>query len=344
MTPDDAIREAQQGKLRPVYLLCGEEAHLADQVIAALRSATLQGGIAGLNEDSFHAGSISAHEVITTARTLPMLSTRRWILVRDLDKWDSAKSKKSGSGESKNPLDALVDYAAQAATSTVLVLVAPKLDKRRRLYTSAKKDGWLILCETPKRHELPGWILQRVQARGNSIPRASAELLAELQGPELAPLADAIERLCLYAGEGQAITEEHISACVVRLRTASVWELVQAVGRRDIAASLQVLDDVYDPQDRGLPLLGILGWATRQLLRFDAARKQGLSAAEAAKAAGAPPFKARELEEQLRQLSPTGLSRWIESLALADLDLKGGSRRPARSTLEQMLIDLCRAA
>jgi len=341
VSPDEALAEAKAGKLRPIYLVAGEEAHLVDQTVRALRESALSGGIVGLNDDSFHASNANFAEVMAVARTLPMLSSRRWVLVRDMEKWDSAKKDKGDTRSS--PLDALVEYAEHAPSTTVLVLVAGKLDKRKRLYVAAKKDGWLVSCETPARNELPGWIVERVQARGNSIGRGTADLLAELLGPELGPVAEAVERLCLYAGSGQTITEEAVSECVVRLRTASVWQLLDAVGRRDIGSALRMFDDVFDPQDRGLPLIGTFSWAMRQLIKFDAARKRGMNSADAAKAAGAPPFKARDLENQLRGLSAHALPDWLEQVAAADLALKGGSRRPARATLEQMIIDLCRA-
>ena len=216
------------------------------------------------------------------------------------------------------------------------------MDKRRKLYTSAKKDGWLVNCETPSRGELPGWIVEKAKARGNEISRSVADLIAELAGPDLSSVSDALERTCLYVGEGKPVTDEAVSECVVRLRTASVWELVSAVGRRDAGQSLKYLEDVYDPSDRGLRLIGVLAWAARQLIKFDHASRAGMSAGDAAKAAGAPPFKARELQEQLRKMPEGVLGRWIDSLAEADLALKGGSKRPPKAIVEQMVLDLCR--
>jgi DNA polymerase III subunit delta len=343
MSPEEALRRASIGELAPVLLVSGEEGHLVSQVVKATREAALQGGIPGLNDESFEASSAPVEAVLGLARTLPMMAARRFILVRDVERWDEKEQKAAAKGKETKvgALDQLLNYAEAPSPSTVLLLVAPTLDKRRRLYTNAKKQDWLVACETPGRAELPAWIMERVKARGCTISRSVADLVAELAGPGLAPLADAVERLCLYAGEGNAIDEHAVSECVIRLRTASVWELVGAVGRRDLKAALTAFDDVYDPQDRGLPLIGILAWATRQLIRFDAARREGKNPADAAKAAQAPPFKARDLETQVRALSPDALARWLTCLAQADLDLKGGSKREPRAILTQMVFDLC---
>jgi DNA polymerase-3 subunit delta len=153
-----------------------------------------------------------------------------------------------------------------------------------------------------------------------------------------------VERLCLYVGDGNEIEEDSVATCIVRLRAASVWELVGAVGRRDAGAALAALADVYDPQDRGLRLLGVLAWSTRQLLRFDSALRGGASPDQAAIRAGAPPFKARELNQQLKSLPRADLERWPELLARLDLELKGGSRRPAQAVLEAAILKLCRTS
>ena len=56
VTPDQAIADAAIDKLRPVYLVLGEERLLVDRVAAAIRNATNKGGIAGFNEDRYFAG------------------------------------------------------------------------------------------------------------------------------------------------------------------------------------------------------------------------------------------------------------------------------------------------
>jgi DNA polymerase-3 subunit delta len=207
----------------------------------------------------------------------------------------------------------------------------------------AKKNGYLVACDSPTRQALPAWIDQAARDRGKRLAAGVADLLAELLGPELSPIDDALERLSLYVGEATDITEETVAECVAQVKPSTVWELVAAVGRRDIGAALGSLARVYDPQDRGLRLLGVLGWSTRQLLRFSQATAEGLSPPEAAKRAGAPPFKANDLARQVKHLSAAELERWLVTLTRVDLALKGGSRRAPRAVLEEALISLCRA-
>jgi DNA polymerase-3 subunit delta len=341
MTPEQAIREASEQTLRPVYLLVGEEQKLEANVVQALRNAVSKGGIPGLNEDLMQAQEIDVDTALGAARTLPMMAKRRFVLVRGLEAWEA---RESGDGKALAPLDKLAEYAQNPVPTTTLVLVGGALDKRRKLVAAARKDGYLVSCEVLSRADLPAYIERAARERESALAPGIADLIAELSGPELGPVMDALERCCLYAGKGQAVSEEVVSECVVRLRTKTVWELVGAVGRRDSGAALAALAEVYDPQDRGLRLVGLLAWSARQLLRFDSALRDGLSPNDAAVKAGAPPFKARELADQLKRIARADLERWLETLAELDYSLKGGSRRPPQAVLEHAILKLCRSA
>jgi DNA polymerase III subunit delta len=344
LTPDAAIKEAKSGKLRPLYLVVGEEQVLRDEVVAVLRAAALGGGLADFNEDKFTAGEVDIEKVIGAARTAPMMSPRRYVLVRSVERWDSANADATPSDDKKmSALDRLTEYAAAPIDSTCVVITGLKIDGRRKLSAIAKKEGFVVTCDSLGRRELPEWILERCAARGNPIDPTVADLLAEIAGPSLASVSDAVERLALFAGAGNEITEDAVTACVARVRTQDTWAVVGAVGERDLKKALAALADAYDPRDRGLPLLGALAWSIRQLAKFQLAQRAGASMDEAAKRAGVyQPFRARELAQRAKQFQGKELERWLLVLAETDLALKS-SRRPADAILEEMLTRLVRA-
>lgn len=341
MTPEQAVSEAKSGELRPVYLVVGEESFLEAEVLAAIKAAALQGGVPGLNEDRFVAGEVDVERVLSAARTLPMLAKRRLVVVRNLERWEPREGAEEKGASKGAALDRLTEYAKAPSPTTTLVLVGATLDKRRRLVTAARNEGFVVSCEPLARGDLPRFVQKLVRERNCRIAPDIADAIAELAGPELAQVADAVERVCLYAGEGAEVGEAAVAECIVRLRPSTVWELVGAVARRDSGAALAALHQVYDPADRGIRLVGLLAWSTRQLVKFESAVRAGLGPPEAAARAGAPPFKARELAQQIRGLSAAELERWLVRLAVVDADLKGGSKRPPKATLERAILDLC---
>lgn len=348
MTPESAIAEAKSGKLRPVYLVLGEERLLEGRVVAAIREATAAGGVAGFNEDKFTAGESSIGAIIGAARMVPMMAPRRFVLVRGLDRWE----KKEGEGDEPpapskkgkvevSPLDELAEYVKAPPSSTVMVLVASKLHGQRRLVTAAKKGGFVVTCDPLPREALPRWIADAAREKRHPMTSDVADLLAEIAGPELGYVTDALERLSLYVGPGAPITEDAVAAVVTRVRQSSVWELLDAVGRRETAKALAILADVYDPRDRGLKLLGAVAWSVRQLVKLDSALRGGADVREAAQRAGVPSFKVNDAARTVRSLPPATLAAWLRLLAETDLALKS-SRRPEQATLETMLIEMCK--
>lgn len=354
MTPDQALKEATTGALRPVYLVMGEERWLVDRVVSAIREAAAKGGIAGFNEDKFTAGDAPIESVLGAARMLPMMGPRRFVLVRGVERWEKKDDGDDGEGDDErggaggkrgaskqvSPLDALAEYAKAPSPSAVLVLVAAKLHGQRRLVTSAKKGDFLVACEPLNRRALPGFITSIAREKGNPISSDVADQLAELAGPELGYVVDAIERLSLYVGPKQPITEDAIAQVVIRVRQSTVWELIDALGRRRLDRALAALADAYDPRDGGLRLLGAVSWSVRQMVKFESALATGASQAEAAQRAGVAPFKANDVAQSVRQLPKGALAGWMRMLAETDLALKS-SRRPAQAILETMLIEMC---
>ncbi len=333
MRPDAAIKEASKGQLRPLYLVLGEEGFLRRQVITALRDGTDVGTAAAFNQDRWIASDTRATSVIAAAQTAPMMAKQRFVLLTDVQRWER---------KGDTNFDDLAEYAKNPAPFTVLVIAAPKLNGSRKLVKLAKKQGFVVNCDQLHRRELPGWIHTRAKAMGHGLERGIADALAELVGPELASVVDALERLSLYVGAGQPIDEAAMVAVVTRVRQETVWALVDALAVRDLGTALKALGDVY-ARDEGPRLLGAIAWRIRQLVKFHGAIRQGRSGGDAAKAAGVAPFKARELQHTVKGLPEGALDRWLLLLAEADLALKG-SRRPGAEVIATLLIDMCQAA
>jgi DNA polymerase III subunit delta len=348
MTPEEAIKRAEKGDLLPVWLLVGEERLLRDQALDAIVKASLAGGLPEFNTDRFTAGEADVEKMLGATRTVPMMAKRRVVVVRGLERWDGSSSEATTddgpSGRALPPLDRIAEYAKAPIDSTCLILVANKLDGRRKLVTMAKKDKFIVDCAVLDARALPGWIRERAKAKGHDLPGDVAELVAEIAGPDLSYLDDVLERLSLYVGKGNPLTEDAVAVCVTRVRLADTWKLVDAASTKDLGKVLTLFADVYDPRDRGLPLIGAIAWSLRQLLKLQSALAQGLGLDDAARKAGIfPAFKARDHAQKLKAFRPRELERWLVVVQETDAALKS-SRRPADAILEEMFTRLCRRA
>jgi len=348
VTPDQAIKKAEAGELLPVWLVVGEERMLRDQVIATITKAALAGGLPDFNHDKFTAGEADVEKVLAATRTVPMMAKKRVVLVRGLERWDTNASAAADDGATATkalpPLDRIAEYAKAPIDSTTLILVGQKIDGRRKLMTFAKKAGIVVDCAQIEGRQLPGWIRARAKLKGHAVAPEVCDLIAEIAGPDLSYLDDVLERLSLYVGRDSPITEEAVGVNVTRVRLADTWNLVDAASSRDLGRVLALLADVYDPRDRGLPLVGAIAWSLRQLLKLQSALEQGANIDDAARRAGIyPAFRARDHQQKLKaaKLTARELERWLLLVQETDLALKS-SRRPADAILEDMFTRMCR--
>jgi DNA polymerase-3 subunit delta len=345
VTPEEAIRQAESGQLLPIYVVVGEERVLRDRVVAALREAALGGGLADFNEDKFTAGEADVDKILSAARTVPMMANRRFCLVRSVERWDTPGSASGDDKEASraSPIEKLAHYMDEPVPTTCLVLVASGLDGRRKLVSTAKKKQLIVNCDPLDDRALTAFIAKAFAGKGHKVGHDVAELLAQLAGPELGHVMDVVERLSLYVGKDGEVTEDAVAACVTRVRLADTWALVDAVSAKDLGKAMRLFADVYDPKDRGLPMLGALAYTVRLLARVATGIESGQSPDEAARTAGVPPFKAREISFKARSWRSRELERWLTVLKETDLALKS-SRRPADVILEDMLTRLMRRA
>jgi len=197
--------------------------------------------------------------VVSAARTVPMMVPRRFALLRGAERWDASDGETS-------PFDRLAEYAAAPVDTACLVVVATKLDGRRKFAQMRESRASSSSANRSTRAALPEWIASRLAGKGHEVERDVAELLAALAGPQLSSLDDAIERLSLYVGPGSRSDEAAVApasrACERRIRGRSSTPWAPASLAAPSAPSPTVR---YDPRERGLPLLGALAWSIRQL-------------------------------------------------------------------------------
>lgn len=330
MEIQEVIAQARAGKHLPVHVLVGPERFLIERAVALLRKAALGDSPSGFNDDTFHGQGLSAQRVSQAASTLPMLSKMRFLLVRDADAMADAE------------LEGLNAYLRAPSPSTCLVLTAEKIDGRGRFAKLSKDSGFWTESPVLRGPQMRSFAAAEAKSRGHAFDGDALDALIDAAGSELGALDDALERLSLYAGVGQRITLEAVDACIAKVRVESIWSLVDAVGMRDAKTALRTAGSLLGDREPPLKILALVSRQLRMVAKMRDALASGLNPAEAAKAAGAPPFKARELSESARRFTPADLRACFRTLAATDQALKG-SKVPGDVVLEQALLTLCRA-
>ncbi len=326
MDIDSLIADARAGKFPPIVVLTGDEHFLIERATTLLKQASLGDGPAGFNDDVFHGRGLDAKRVSAAARTLPMMADARFVLVRD--------------AHQAKDLDPLVEYLDDPSPSTCVVITGGKLDGRSRFVKAAKKKKVFVEAKAIKAGAVRGFAMAEAEARGHQLKGPAAQALADAIGADLAAIDDALERLSLFVGAGNPIELADVEACVTRVRTDSIWALVDAVSGRDLSRALGAAGSLLADREPPLRILAMVARQLRMVAKMREALADGLGDAEAAKRAGAPPFKARELKEAARRFRMDDLRYAFRTIAQADLALKG-AKRPDGRVLEEAILALC---
>ena len=322
------LAEARAGTWRPVHVLVGTESFLAERIAKLLKKAVVGDGPRGFNDDLFQGSGLSAQRLLGAAKTLPMMAQARFVLVRDADAMAAAE------------LDALTPYLAAPSPSTCIVLLAEKLDGRTKFPKAAKTTGAWVDCEPIKGPLLMRFLIAEAKRRGHAIAEEALQALVDAVGNDLATLDDAVERLSLYVGKGQPIDRAAVEACVSRVRVDSIWTVVDAVAARKAKPALAAVGTLLADREQPLRILAMVARQLRMVARMKQALADGLRGAEAAKFAGALPFKARDLETAARAFDDEAMRRAFRMISEADVALKGSKRAP-ELVVEETILALC---
>jgi DNA polymerase-3 subunit delta len=291
-----------QGQIRPVYLFHGEEGFLMEEAIERLKKAVLTPGFEDLNYHLLSGSSTRPAGVIQVCQTLPFFCTKRLVVVREIEAM-------AGS-------EALVPYLDHPSTSTCLILVAGKVDPKKRLFQALKTKGVEVTFTSLNDAQARLWIKETTRSMGITLTPEALAYLQERLGNDLYQLRNELEKLSLTTAGPGRLDLEDVQAILTGERDHSVFEWLDALRERDHEKALRLLNILLDSGEYPLSLLGLLLSHLRRVAR---------SGTEKGPARG---------------LSQIDLTRAFTLCLEADSQLKG-SRLSPQLILENLQLSLC---
>ncbi len=328
MKPPSSPEEVNQ----PIYLIGGEETSLAEKWVHALREQVFFDGGEDFNLDRLDARNITDVEQITqAARTLPMLSPRRLVLV------NHAEAILSFAKDRVKPLLAYID---DPDPSTVLVFYSRnKIGKAGALIKALRSKSCVVEFNTLREREVLPWLKNEAKDKHVRLEHDAALLLVDCLSNDLRGLSDALNRLILFVGKDHPITAHAVSELVIPSRTKTIWEFLDALGDRNPGRALQTVAQLLDQGDAPLQILAMVSRLYRQLSVGHSILSRGGSKSEAAKEAGIPRFKEATFANQCERYSNTDLAQARSVVYKLDRLLKS-SKIDGRLWLEHGILEM----
>jgi DNA polymerase-3 subunit delta len=325
MDLSDLKKDIDTGALKPVYLFYGEEVFLKERYLAKLVDL-MDEGLADFNLETVTAENTSPANVLEKARSMPFLNPPRIVIVRGADTY------------SADEMALFKDYVSDPNPKSCLVLLADKPDFRLAVFKTMRQQDLTVSFDPPKGRSLVFWVMESAEQRGYKLDQNAARTLIEMVGTNLTSLDHELEKVCLYSGDKRTIGVEEIKTAARLSRTASIFDLGDAVGEQDGARALTALKDLY-LEEHYLRILAMIVRHFHLLLKVRLLLDDGARQGEVQQALKLPPFVVKKYLSQVRDLDAPRLKKAIARLLLADQTLKS-SGAPDRLVLESMVLDL----
>lgn len=347
MTPSQLLSRIKRNDLPPAVLLLGPEAYERRRIKDALFATVPQDAIA--QHDLME---VDLAEILDDARSLSLFASERliWVVNAEaaLPRGRAAAEEDEGEATGSGDAAVLNEYLKSPTPGVVIVLEAIRFDfegddKRKqdrvRKFYAAIHD--VVELRRFSSHEARQEAESLVRVAGFRIEPAALDLLVEALGADIARISVEIEKLSLFAA-GRQVGVDDITALVPDARSSNIFALVNALGRRDRARSLEILDTLTK-EGEYLPLA--LAFLSTQFRMALVAREAGLKSSQQVQGhftrMGVPMWgsRAEQVWQTVSKFNHAQLQRAMKLIYEADKGLRD-ARPDDRVVMEQFILQL----
>jgi DNA polymerase III subunit delta len=317
----------RQSTCSAVIAIFGDEDLLVRESLGQIIHQTFPDGVPDLAISEFDPEKAELAEVLDELRTLPFLSEKRLVLIRNADSFISRHR------------ETLENYVHSPSPTGILVLVARTFDARTRLHKAVQQCGQVIKCQAPFANKIPGWIAERASTRyQKTIAPDACGKLKDLVGNVLSLLDAELDKLSLYVGKRATITAADVEALVGNNRDEKVFGIIDAMASGDAAQAINLWNQVW-ATDRNAEYrsIGGLAFSVRRLLDAKQLADSGVSLEDLARKLWTD---SATLAARFRRFSVTDLQDQLATLLEVDVASKTGWAN-VRNDIEKFIITQC---
>jgi DNA polymerase-3 subunit delta len=244
MKPEKIIEDLKKGKFKPVYWLEGEEDFFIDQVLHYAEDHILPESEAAFNKTVMYGRDTDWAKVLNACRRYPMFAERQVVILKE--------------AQSMRDIDKLEAYIDQPLTSTLLFIgyKGKKVDGRTKLAKTLKTKGEMLTTRKLYENELPDWVMQLIRSKGFTINNKALFLLIDHIGNDLSRMNNEIDKITINLAGRNNITEDDIENFVGISKEYNVFELQDALARRDLYKAIRIAQYFENnPKAAPLPLV-----------------------------------------------------------------------------------------
>ncbi|ABA88661.1 DNA polymerase III, delta subunit [Syntrophotalea carbinolica DSM 2380] len=327
MTPGELKKRIRDKTLPALLFLYGEETFFVERSLRQIIDATIPVEARDFNLQIFHGKDSRAVSILDTARTLPVFSPIRLVVVRDTQDVPAAE------------LEQIIPYLSDAVPETILVFTGNKIDGRRKFYQVFKKFGALVEFKKLYDNQIPSFVTDQSQDLGFDFTEEALALFCKRVGSHLQEIHGELSKLLNFLGGRRVAEVADVMTVVSDSRVDSVFDLSDALGKRDVGEALRLLHRLLAEGIAPLLILAMITRHFRQLWKAHELLQQRVAEKDMARRIGINPYFVSGLVAQARRFPGHGFRGIFEALLETDLALKSTGSSPS-VVLESLVLRL----
>lgn len=323
------------GKPSPIYLICGDDGYLRRSSLEKLKEKYMPSFMPEFNYNEFDGDTCTVDEIAAAAETLPVMTERKLVIVKDFDA-------ASIGGEQYSKLEILLNSPYDACVLVFFNISVKSStkngDKQGAMRALIKKNGTVINCKTPTAGEISEIILSNAKKINADISRSDAEYLIERCGTDITNLLSELAKLNSLCGG--KITRAAIDGNTTQSIDVKAYMLASNVIQGKRREAFEIMKDLFDERTEPVVVLAIMSGTFVDLYRTKIASASGKNAENMAEIFG-DEYKGKEKRlsfsfRDSRRYSVELLRHWCSLLYETDAALKS-SRTDGRILMEEAL-------
>jgi DNA polymerase-3 subunit delta len=329
MTYSEFLQSVKSNRFAPIYLFHGEEDFLIDEGIQLIVENTLDEGSKGFNLDVVYGSKVDAKDVVGHASSFPMMGKKRVVVVKEFEKLAGTDTEK----------EIIAAYINKPLDSTILLLISLEPDFRKKPFTDLKKRAELVECKPLYDNQVPTWVADRIRHQGREATAEACRLIQAYVGNSLRSLQNELDKLYVFMGDRKKISLEDIAAVVGATKGFTIFELQNAIGRKDPKDAIKILERMLEAGQSPQMIIVMLTRFFTQLWKLTDMRSRRLPDTEIAREIGVSPYFVKQIIEFRSNFNVQQIEENFKSLLEADTVLKSTSRDP-RLVLDLLVLSL----
>lgn len=328
MDRKDFDRLLSSGQFPSLLLFEGEEEHMKQSALAALRKLLLPEGLEDLNETVLDAPETD--QLIAASETLPFMADRRLVIVRD-------HPALFGRAEAD---EKLLSYLSGVPSSTVLLFYCTKKpDGRKKLYLSVKKQNGIVTFSPLRDRELTAFVTSAFRDLGKECDERTADLLIFTSGSDTGLLTAEIAKIASHAGETLSIHPDDVRLLATPSTECTVFQMVDAVVSGQNGRAFRLMRSQLLAGTDRLYMLSMLLRQFRLLQHIRIMQYEKCSRDAIRSALGVPPFAVDQYVRQAAMYTNAQIKKAVAICFDAEYAVKSGQMNQEGS-LESVMLKL----